>query len=111
MAPSSETKGELTPRGVPAKLGPDDIRALRGTQSRSEFAERVGVTPLTVYRWELPVDAPEARRPRGRVAARLAELAAGVQVPMRSVSEGSPSAGGPAALGEPTLDPAEQTAL
>jgi tetratricopeptide (TPR) repeat protein len=85
-------------------LGPDDIRALRGTLSRSQFAERIGVTPLTVYRWELPVDAPQSRRPRGRVAARLAQVAAGAQASARSF-------GGPAAPGEPTLDPAEQTAL
>ncbi len=97
--------------GSRAKLGPDDIRALRGSFSRSEFAGRVGVTPLTVYRWELPADAPEARRPRGRVAARLAELAAGPQPSARSTSEGSQSPGGPAAHGEPPLDPAEQTAL
>jgi hydrogenase-4 transcriptional activator len=82
-----------TPR---AKLGPDAIRGLRGTLSRSEFAARVGVTPLTVYRWELPPDAPEARRPRGQVAARLAHLAAGTRAP---------------ASDEPTVDPAEQTAL
>ncbi len=94
-----------------AKLGPNDIRALRGSVSRSEFAARVGVTPLTVYRWELPADAPEARRPRGRVAARLAELAAGARASARSTRESSPSSGGPAAPAEPPLDPAEQTAL
>jgi tetratricopeptide (TPR) repeat protein len=92
------------------KLGPDDIRALRGSLSRPEFAKRAGVTPLTVYRWELPADAPEARRPRGRVASRLAELAGGAPV-ARSMTEGSPSRGEPAAAGEPHLDPAEQTAL
>ncbi len=94
-----------------AHLGPDDIRALRGTLSRSEFAGRAGVTPLTVYRWELPANAPEARRPRGQVAARLAALAAGAQVSPSSMVAGSPSGGGPAVPGEPALDPAEQTAL
>ncbi len=95
----------------PAKLGPDDIRALRSTLSRSRFAERVGVTPLTVYRWELPADAPEARRPRGQVAARLAEFAAGAHVSPRSGVEGAPTPGGPSAPGGSPLDPAEQAAL
>jgi len=80
------------------RLGPDDIRALRGVLTRSEFAERLGVTQLTVYRWELPTSAPEARRPRGRIAARLAELHAA-------------SGDSRAALGDSTLDPAEQTVL
>jgi len=56
-------------------LEPEDIRALRGDRSRAVFAQLVGVTPLTVYRWELPAGAEQARRPRGKVAARLAELA------------------------------------
>lgn len=37
----------------------------------SAVAQRVGVTALTVYRWELPATAAEARRPRGRALARL----------------------------------------
>jgi hypothetical protein len=78
-------------------LSPNDIRALRGSLSRAAFAERIGVTPFTVYRWELPADAPQARRPRGRVAARLRELAAGPPAP--------------AAPDGLALDPAEQTAL
>lgn len=40
------------------------------------FAELVGVTPLTVYRWELPEQAAQARRPRATAAARLAAIAA-----------------------------------
>ena len=44
--------------------------------SRAEFARRVGVTPLTIYRWELPLDADESRRPRKRWRARLQQLAA-----------------------------------
>jgi tetratricopeptide (TPR) repeat protein len=50
---------------------PSEIRALRGARSRPEFAALVGVTALTVYRWELPPDSPEQRRPRGKVLARL----------------------------------------
>ena len=53
------------------ELGPDDVRALRGDLSRADFARKVGVTPLTVYRWELPDGAAESRRPRGAVAERL----------------------------------------
>src|SRR5687768_4688924 len=53
------------------RIGPDDIRAMRGSLSRADFARQIGVTPLTVYRWELPDDATESRRPRGAVAERL----------------------------------------
>src|SRR5574342_786490 len=102
---------KLDRRRSRAQLGPDTIRALRGTLARSEFARRVGVTPLTVYRWELPTEAPQARRPRGRVAARLAELAVGGPQSLDPTGAGSPSGGSPVAPGEPALDPAEQTAL
>jgi len=54
-----------------ADLDPDTVRSLRGPLSRADFARKVGVTPLTVYRWELPDGAPESRRPRGAVAERL----------------------------------------
>lgn len=49
----------------------EEIRALRGSRSRAELGALLGVTGLTVYRWELPPGAPEARRPRGAVLARL----------------------------------------
>lgn len=58
------------------ELGPDTVRAARGALSRTEFARRVGVTPLTVYRWELPDGAAESRRPRGAVADRLRRVIA-----------------------------------
>ncbi len=54
-----------------SELGPEEVRALRGSLSRADFARKIGVTPLTVYRWELPDEAPESRRPRGAVAERL----------------------------------------
>ncbi|WP_309888438.1 sigma-54 dependent transcriptional regulator [Archangium sp.] len=60
-------------------FGPEAIRALRGSLSRAAFARQVGVTPLTVYRWELPEAAPQARRPRGRVVQALRQLAEGGQ--------------------------------
>ena len=60
-------------------FGPEAIRALRGDLSRAAFARQLGVTPLTVYRWELPDAAPQARRPRGRVAQALRQLAEGGQ--------------------------------
>ena len=50
---------------------PEQIRALRGELSRAAFAAKLRVTALTVYRWELPDGAREARRPRGRVLQRL----------------------------------------
>jgi len=64
------------------------IRALRGELSRAAFARRVGVTALTVYRWELPDSASEARRPRGRV---LSRLRAYVAAPLRAASESARS--------------------
>ncbi len=63
-------------------FGPEDIRALRGEQSRAAFARQLGVTPLTVYRWELPEAAPQARRPRGRVVQLLRQLAQGGRPPL-----------------------------
>ena len=64
-------RGELEP------FGPKQIRALRGAVSRAVFARRLGVTPLTVYRWELPDGSPEARRPRGRILRALTTLGLG----------------------------------
>src|SRR5512142_239174 len=90
---------------------PREIRALRGDLTRAEFARRLGVTPLTVYRWELPDDAPEARRPRGRVAARLAELVAASSTALARPGGDPPSPGATIAPREPKMDPAEQTAL
>jgi hypothetical protein len=55
-------------------MSPEDIRALRGDLSREGFAEEIGVTPLTVYRWELPVDEKESRRPQRRLLTRLREF-------------------------------------
>ncbi|HEU4410883.1 MAG TPA: sigma 54-interacting transcriptional regulator [Polyangiaceae bacterium] len=52
-------------------MTPEEIRRLRGGRSRAEFARRLGVSPLTVYRWELPDGATEARRPRGAILSRL----------------------------------------
>ncbi|MFO0737213.1 MAG: sigma-54 dependent transcriptional regulator [Labilithrix sp.] len=54
---------------------PQAVRALRGEASRAAFARQVGVTPNTIYRWELPDDAKESRRPRGAVLERLDRLA------------------------------------
>jgi hypothetical protein len=63
-------------------LRPDDIRRLRGQRSRAAFARDVGVTALTIYRWELPDGAPEARRPRGTVLARLLGTTAAPATPV-----------------------------
>ena len=61
-----------TTEGTP--IGPETVRALRGTSTRAEFARRLGVTPNTVYRWELPESAAEARRPRGADLLKLRQL-------------------------------------
>ncbi len=55
-------------------MTPDEVRKLRGTASRAAFAKQVGVTPHTIYRWELPVGANDARRPRGAELERLERL-------------------------------------
>jgi hypothetical protein len=55
-------------------FGPDRIRSLRGSNSRAAFARKLGVTAQTVYRWELPEAAAEARRPRGVQLTRLQQL-------------------------------------
>jgi Sigma-54 interaction domain len=58
-------------------FGPQRVRALRGELTRAAFARRVGVTPQTVYRWELADGAREARRPRGAELERLERLERG----------------------------------
>jgi hypothetical protein len=86
------------------ELGPDIIRALRGGESRASFARKLGVTPHTVYRWELPDGSAEARRPRGPVLSRLRALVSGAHseefaLPPAHVSpNGSAAAGDAAAL-------------
>jgi hypothetical protein len=62
----------------------DQIRVLRGKLSRAAFARRLAVTALTVYRWELPESASEARRPRGRVLQRLKAYAS---LPLRAAND------------------------
>ena len=64
-------------------LGPDDIRRLRGARSRPRFAALVGVSPNTVYRWELPEGSPHHLRPSPVALDALHRLrvAAEVQLP------------------------------
>ncbi|HYQ18073.1 MAG TPA: hypothetical protein VEQ58_20005, partial [Polyangiaceae bacterium] len=57
-----------------SSISPETVRQLRGTTSRAIFARRLGVTPNTVYRWELPDTAAEARRPRGAELEKLSRL-------------------------------------
>ena len=52
-----------------------EIRAVRGALSRAAFARLLGVTSLTVLRWELPEDNKEARRPRAKMVETLRKLA------------------------------------
>jgi hypothetical protein len=55
----------------------NEIRTIRGSLSRPAFARLLGVTSLTVLRWELPSENKEARRPRARMVEELRRLAAG----------------------------------
>ncbi len=79
-----------------------EIRALRGARSRAELGALLGVTGLTVYRWELPPEASEARRPRGAVLARLRTFLE------RERAHASPSDDS-AATAPPSLAPASVT--
>jgi DNA-binding transcriptional regulator YiaG len=57
--------------GIATSVSAAKVRALRGSLSRANFAAKLGVTPNTVYRWELADDAAESRRPRGKQLERL----------------------------------------
>jgi hypothetical protein len=87
-------KADDTQSGVGSTgFGPERIRELRGRATRAAFARRVGVTPQTVYRWELADGAREARRPRGAELERLERLARGAEVPAPPSPEGVESRG------------------
>lgn len=60
-----------------SSISPEQVRELRGIESRAAFARRVGVTPNTIYRWELPEGAAESRRPRGAELSKLERLRSG----------------------------------
>ncbi len=57
-------------------MSPTEIRSIRGSLSRAAFARLLGVTALTVLRWELPEGSKEARRPRPKMIEALRKLAA-----------------------------------
>src|SRR4051794_26532854 len=89
----------ISARSLPAaSIDAAAVRALRGGESRAAFARRLGVTAHTVYRWELPDGAEEARRPRGEVLERIRRLAAGASSADAAAPAASASAADPAAL-------------
>ncbi|MBV9950245.1 MAG: sigma 54-interacting transcriptional regulator, partial [Myxococcales bacterium] len=57
-------------------MRPEEIRSIRGALSRAAFARRLGVSPLTVLRWELPDGNKEARRPRAKMVDAIRKLEA-----------------------------------
>ena len=75
MEDTNRANSEASKSSVRNGVEPEWIRGLRGTLTRAAFSQRLGVTALTVYRWELPAAAAEARRPRGRVLERLLSYA------------------------------------
>src|SRR5436190_21753807 len=95
-----------------------EIRAIRGSLSRAAFASLLGVTSLTVLRWELPDDNKEARRPRARMVEslrRLQEQGVGAK-PSASASVASDededeSASEPIAAERPLSEPAPSAAF
>jgi DNA-binding transcriptional regulator YiaG len=101
MIASNPTPDELRELGAAEAdpLAPERIRALRGESSRAAFAARLGVTPNTIYRWELPRSAAEARRPRGAEREKLLRLVRG------EPASAGPSNDASAATPQPTSDP------
>ena len=96
---------------------PDQIRALRGARSRAELARLLGVTPLTVLRWELPVGTKEARRPRRAMIEALARLGGAGPAPTAVTARGAdgrapePPASAPAAVDAPRIAPEDEMLL
>ncbi|MEZ4458280.1 MAG: sigma 54-interacting transcriptional regulator [bacterium] len=76
-------------------MSPEEIRDLRGDLSREEFAAAIGVTPLTVYRWELPTQEKESRRPQRRLQRRLLEFAGATSPGPTSPGSTSPGSTSP----------------
>jgi hypothetical protein len=71
---------------------PDRVRELRAGRSRAAFARLLGVTPNTVYRWELPDGAPESRTPRGAELEKLSRLLRGQALEPSANAEKAPPA-------------------
>jgi MoxR-like ATPase len=69
-----------------------EIRAIRGSLSRGAFAHALGVTSLTVLRWELPEGNKEARRPRPKMVQALTQFATH-RVPPAATPAGGHGAG------------------
>jgi tetratricopeptide (TPR) repeat protein len=94
--PKTPAEASKTVRPAPSPVTddftPERIRALRGLRSRAAFAKQLGVTALTVYRWELPSHARESRRPRAAVLARLkAYGSAAASLSIESPPQGAPA--------------------
>jgi len=84
------------PFAVSSSISSNQVRALRGDASRAAFAKQLGVTPNTIYRWELPDGAAESRRPRGAELEKLQRLlSTGSAAPAneRPPANATPSAG------------------
>jgi hypothetical protein len=79
-----------------SSISSSQIRKLRGDASRAAFAKQLGVTPNTIYRWELPDGAAEARRPRGAQLAQLQRLRGGLVSATTEGANPQPSSGGSA---------------
>ncbi|MCA9556336.1 MAG: hypothetical protein KC933_40300, partial [Myxococcales bacterium] len=55
-------------------LTPAQIRDIRGERTQAEFAALLGVSPVTVYRWELEDGEGQSRSPRRKMQARIRQL-------------------------------------
>lgn len=88
-------------------LTPEEIRTLRGERTRAEFASLLGVSAVSVYRWELPAGEGQSRRPRAGMRARLRALALQLDSPP-GVRSGDPTVT-PVPLGTPPPLPSRRT--
>lgn len=59
---------------MPQALTPQEIRSIRGDRTQAEFAELLGVSPVSVYRWELEPGEGQSRSPRRAMQARIRSL-------------------------------------
>jgi hypothetical protein len=75
-----------------SSISAERVRELRGQVSRAAFARKLGVTPNTVYRWELPDSAAESRRPRGAELDKLSRLRPGDAASVGAIAEVAPAA-------------------
>ncbi|MCI0569881.1 MAG: sigma 54-interacting transcriptional regulator [Myxococcaceae bacterium] len=77
MSRTTLSNPAASPPESPPNFSPADIRRLRSALSRPQFGALLGVSPNTVYRWELPPENPHHLTPSPAARRGLARLAEG----------------------------------